>query len=198
MSTELLLALLGFTLITCFTPGPNNLMLMASGTNYGYRRTIPHLLGVAIGFSAMVILVGIGLMALFDRFPELRTVLKLISVAYLAWLAWKIAHAAPPRADSAAAGRPLTFLQAAAFQWVNPKGWTMALTSLTAYAPDQSFAAVAVVSAAFLIVNLNSTSLWTLIGQEIRRFLTNPRRLTAFNWTMAVLLVATLLPVLFA
>ena len=198
MSTDLLIALFGFVVIMCFTPGPNNLMLMASGTNYGYRPTMPHLLGVVLGFSLMVVLVGLGLMAAFTRAPELRTVLKVVSIAYLLYLAWRIARAAPLNAEAARTTRPLTFLQASAFQWVNPKGWTMALTGVTAYAPDQGLWAVLVVSLAFLLVNSVSGSLWVLIGQKIRRFLTNPTRLTIFNWTMAILLLATLGPVLFA
>lgn len=197
MSTDLLLALLGFVAIMCFTPGPNNLMLMASGTNYGYRPTLPHLLGVVLGFSLMVVLVGLGLTAVFTRVPELRTILKVVSIAYLLYLAWRIARAAPPETDTARTGQPLTFLQASAFQWVNPKGWTMALTGITAYAPDQGLWAVMVVALAFLVVNSFSGSLWVLIGQQIRRFLTNPGRLALFNWTMAALLVATLIPVLF-
>lgn len=202
MSPDLLFALFGFVAIMCFTPGPNNLMLMASGTNYGYRPSLPHLAGVVLGFSLMVVLVGLGLMAAFTRVPELRTVLKAVSVAYLLYLAWRIARAAPPGTDkstgtdTAPAGRPLSFWQASAFQWVNPKGWTMALTSITAYAPDQSLRAVLVVALAFLLVNAVSGSLWVLTGQQIRRFLTRPGRLRAFNWTMAALLVATLIPVL--
>ena len=196
MSTDLFLALLGFVVIMCFTPGPNNLMLMASGTNYGYRPTLPHLAGVVFGFSLMVVLVGLGLMAVFTRLPELRTALKVVSVAYLLYLALKIARAVPPDSAATPQGRPLTFLQASAFQWVNPKGWTMALTGITAYAPGQSLWAVLVVSGAFLVVNSVSGSLWVLIGQQIRRFLTDPRRLVLFNWTMAALLVATLIPVL--
>ena len=198
MSTDLLIALFGFVVIMCFTPGPNNLMLMASGTNYGYRPTMPHLLGVVLGFSLMVVLVGLGLMAAFTRAPELRTVLKVVSIAYLLYLAWRIARAAPLNAEATRTTRPLTFLQASAFQWVNPKGWTMALTGVTAYAPDQGLWAVLVVSLAFLLVNSVSGSLWVLIGQKIRRFLTNPTRLAIFNWTMAILLLATLGPVLFA
>ena len=197
MSPDLIFALLGFVAIMCFTPGPNNLMLMASGTNFGYRPTLPHLAGVVLGFSLMVVLVGLGLMAVFARIPELRTVLKAVSIAYLLYLAWKIARAAPPDAETARTARPLSFLQASAFQWLNPKGWTMALTGITAYAPDQSLWAVAVVSLAFLVVNCFSGSMWVLIGQQIRRLLTNPGRLALFNGVMAALLVATLIPVLF-
>lgn len=198
MNLDLLTALAGFAFVSSITPGPNNLMLMASGTNYGYRPTVPHLLGVVLGFSLMVVLVGLGLMAAFTRLPDLRTILKIVSIGYLLYLAWRIARAAPLDAEAARSTRPLTFLQASAFQWVNPKGWTMALTGITAYAPDQGLWAVLVVSLAFLVVNSVSGSLWVLIGQKIRRFLTNPKRLAVFNWTMAALLVATLIPVLFA
>ena len=197
MSIELLLALCSFAFVSSITPGPNNLMLMASGANFGFRRTVPHMLGVGIGFTVMVLLVGAGLMQVFDRWPVAHEVLKWASLAYLCWLAWKIAHAGEPgRGDSGA--RPITFLQAAAFQWVNPKAWIMALTSITAYAPDRSLWAVGVVALVFGLINLPCVSSWTVLGQEIKRVLTNQRRLTLFNWTMAGLLVASLLPVLFA
>jgi len=198
MTPDLFLALLGFAAVTLFTPGPNNLMLMASGTNFGFARTIPHMLGVALGFGAMVFLVGLGLMGLFERLPWFETVLKFAAIAYLGWLAWKIAHASAPQASGHASARPLTFLQAAAFQWINPKGWSMALTGVAAYAPDRSFTTVIIVALAFLAIGLPSSGTWTLLGREIRRWLTNPRRLAAFNWTMAALLIATLIPVLFA
>ncbi|GKY88363.1 LysE family translocator [Sinisalibacter aestuarii] len=198
MSTDLFLALLGFATVTLFTPGPNNLMLMASGTNFGFGRTVPHMLGVALGFGAMVFLVGLGLMGLFERLPQLETVLKFAAIAYLGWLAWKIAHAAAPDAGGDDGARPLTFWQAAAFQWVNPKGWSMALTAVAAYAPDRSFATIVIVALAFLTIGLPSSGLWALMGREFRRLLTNPRRLTLFNWTMAALLIASLYPVLFA
>jgi len=199
MQIEIFLALLGFAAVTLVTPGPNNMMLMASGTNFGYRRTVPHLLGISIGFGTMVFLVGMGLMTLFEQAPVLQTVLKIVAIAYLSYLAWKIAHAAPPEARQASAtGRPFSFLQAAAFQWVNPKGWTMALTSIAAFAPDRSLLAVLVISVVFLVVNLPSGSFWMILGQQVRRLLTHPGRLRAFNLTMAVLLMASLIPVLFA
>jgi len=196
---QLLLALFGFAAITLVTPGPNNMMLLASGANFGYRPTIPHLFGVSIGFGLMVMLVGMGLMTLFELFPPLQTVLKGVSVVFLVWLAWKIAHAAAPGGDGTARpARPISFLQASAFQWVNPKAWTMALTAIAAYAPERNLAAVALVAAMFLVLNLFSGSLWMLLGREARRLLSNPKRLTVFNWTMATLLLATLVPVLFA
>jgi threonine/homoserine/homoserine lactone efflux protein len=197
MTPNILFALFAFCIVSTVTPGPNNLMVMASGANFGYRRTLPHMLGIAIGFAVMTMLVGVGLIQIFDRFPVVHRVLTVVSVAYLLWLAWKIANAAPPKGAAEAQGKPLTFLQAAAFQWVNPKAWTMALTAITVYAADRSVLAILLVAAMFAAVCVPCLSVWTLLGQEMRRFLTNPARLRAFNWTMAALLVASLLPVVY-
>lgn len=195
MMLDTLPALALFALVTSVTPGPNNLMLMASGANFGFRRTVPHMLGVSLGFAMMTFVVGAGLTGLFQTYPVAVTALEVVSVAYMLWLAWKIAHAAAPK-DRQAGGTPMTFLQAAAFQWVNPKAWAMALTAVTVHAPDRSMGAVAAVALIFGAINLPSVSLWTLTGQQLRRVLTNPRRLTIFNWTMAGLLVLSLAPVL--
>lgn len=197
MTADLLLALVAFAFVTSITPGPNNIMLMTSGANFGFRRTLPHMAGVALGFVFMAAAVGLGLVGLFEAWPASHAVLKAASVAYLLWLAWKFAHAAPPEGRGEA-GRPMTFLQAAAFQWVNPKAWAMALTAVTAYAPGQGAAAVLTVAAVFGAVNLPSVGAWALAGQAMRRFLSTPARLRAFNWTMAGLLVASLWPVLAA
>lgn len=198
MSFDLLLALSAFAFVSSITPGPNNLMLMASGANFGFKRTIPHMLGVGIGFMVMIVLVGAGLMQIFDAFPISYTVLKVVSVGYLVWLSWKIANAAAPTQDAETRGTPFTFVQAALFQWVNPKAWTMALTAITIYAPDRSLWAVAMVALAFGIVNLPSVSLWTVLGEQMARFLTSALRLRSFNWIMAALLIASLYPVLTA
>ncbi|WP_420005965.1 LysE family translocator [Arenibacterium sp. LLYu02] len=195
MTYDLFAALALFAFVSSVTPGPNNLMLMASGANFGFRRTIPHMLGVAIGFVFMVLLVGVGLVQVFDAFPVTYTVLKVGSVVYLLYLAWKIANSGPAK-SGAAAGKPMTFLQAAAFQWVNPKAWAMALTAISAYTPDHTLWAILLVGVVFGAINLPSVGSWTLLGQQMARFLTNPRRLIAFNWTMAVLLVASLYPVI--
>jgi len=195
MTPELFTALVTFSLVTVITPGPNNLMLMASGANFGFRRTIPHMMGVGIGFPAMVVLVGVGVMQVFDLWPVTYTVLKLLSIAYLLYLAWRIANAAPPK-DSQADGRPLTFLQSAAFQWVNPKAWSMALSAITLYAASRDIPAVLWVAGVYVAASVISTTSWTVLGQQLRRLLKNPARLRAFNWVMAVLLVTTLIPVL--
>lgn len=195
MNTDLLSALAAFAFVTSITPGPNNLMLMASGANYGFRRTIPHMLGVGIGFAVMVVIVGLGLMQVFDAVPITHTILKYAGMAYLLWLAWKIAHAEMPD-TTAPKGKPMTFIQAALFQWVNPKAWQMALTAITLYAPDRSLLSIVLVGVVFGMVNLPSVSTWTVLGQQLRRILSSRRRLIVFNYSMALLLVATLVPVM--
>lgn len=195
MTYNLFIGLIGFAFAMSITPGPNNLMLMASGANFGLRRTVPHMLGVSVGFGVMAMLIGLGLIGLFDAVPGSYLVLKLVSVVYMLWLAWKIAHAAAPEAG-AGSGVPMTFLQAAAFQWVNPKAWAMALSAITIYAPDRGVQAIVLVAAIFSVVNLPSVSTWALAGQQMRRILTNPARLRLFNYTMALLLLASLYPVL--
>ena len=196
MTNELLTGLGLFALVSSITPGPNNLMLMASGANYGFRLTIPHMLGVSIGFMLMALLVGMGLAQLFQIFPTSYTVLKVVSVLYLLFLAWKIATAATPGSNTSASGQPFTFVQAALFQWVNPKAWTMALTAITIYAPSHTLSSVVLVALIFGIINLPSVSCWTLLGQQIQSLLTSSRRLAIFNTGMALLLVLSLYPVL--
>jgi len=195
MTHEQLLSLAAFAFVTSITPGPNNLMLMASGANFGVRRTVPHMLGVALGFVFMAVLVGAGLAGVFVAVPQLHTALKAASVAYLLYLAWKIATALPP-GEAGRAGRPMTFMAAAAFQWVNPKAWAMALTAVSVYAPSRGMAGITAVAVVFGIVNLPSVGAWAALGQGMRRVLTNPARMRAFNVLMAVLLVASLYPVL--
>ena len=182
---------MGFAIATSITPGPNNLMLMASGANFGYRRTIPHMLGISLGHMFMIALVGFGLISLFETFPILHTIMKVLSIAYLLFLAWKTANAAAP-SEGATSGTPLTFLQAAAFQWVNPKAWFMALSAITVYAPDRTIAAVLLVSVVFACSNFPSINIWTLMGVQVRKWLTSPERLRLFNWTMAAFLVLSL------
>lgn len=199
MTFELLTGLALFSFVSSVTPGPNNLMLMASGANFGFRRTLPHMLGVGLGFTAMVTLVGLGLVGLFETYPLSYEVLKVVSVVYLVYLAWKIATSAAPAGTESSVetqGKPITFFQAVLFQWVNPKAWTMALTALTVYAPSQNLSAVLMVAVVFGAINLPCVSSWTLLGQQLQRLLTSRRRLVIFNVSMAVLLVASLYPVL--
>jgi threonine/homoserine/homoserine lactone efflux protein len=194
MTPDQFIALLGFAFVTSVTPGPNNMMLIASGANFGFRRTIPHMLGISLGHLAMTLIVGLGLAGIVHQEPRVLVVLKWASVAYLLWLAWKLAQASAP-GQATATGKPMTFLAAALFQWVNPKAWTMSLGAVSAYAVDPTPLTVALIAATFAAVNLPSVSIWTIAGEQLRRFLTSPGRLRAFNWTMAALLVASLWPV---
>ena len=142
MSPELLLPLISFAFVSSITPGPNNLMLLASGVHFGFVRTLPHMLGIGIGFTLMTFLVGLGLGEIFKLVPALYTGLKYLGAAYMLYLAWKIANSSPIR-ESETVGRPMTFLQAALFQWVNPKAWVMAVYAIVTYtAPTQYFSAL--------------------------------------------------------
>ena len=196
MNYEILSALTIFAFVASITPGPNNLMLMSSGANFGFKQTIPHLLGVGIGFTLMIILVGIGLMTVFDRFPASYQILKLMSIIYLLYLALKIASSNSTTKQEISNTKPLTFIQAALFQWINPKAWTMALTAISVYAPSQSFIAVLWIAIIFGLINLPCISSWIVLGQKMQAILTNPKRIKTFNITMALLLIASLYPTL--
>jgi len=196
MPFETLLALVLFAFTTSITPGPNNMMLFASGVNFGFRRTIPHMLGIGAGFFSLLLGVGFGLGALLHTVPLLYTTLKFAGGAYLVWIAWKIGTSrAIGEADAGA--RPMTFLGAAAFQWVNPKAWVMAVTAMATYTDtERYFFTVTIVGLAFGIVNLPSVSTWAGFGSALREWLSVPVRLKWFNITMAVLLVLSLWPML--
>lgn len=199
MSQDILLALVAFAFVSSITPGPNNLMLMASGTNFGFVRTLPHMIGVGLGFTGMIFLLGLGVVQVFNAIPGSLLALKVGSAVYLLYLAWKIANAAPPADanDASAEGRPLTFLQAVLFQWVNPKAWTMALTAIGAYTiPENPLVSLLIVTAVFGAINLPCVSSWTALGTQLRRLLNNPLRLRIFNYTAAILLVLSLYPIL--
>ena len=139
MTPELLLAFVLFAFVTSVTPGPNNLMLLASGVNFGLRRSVPHMLGVSLGFMLLVLAVGLGLGQLFQRWPLLHALLAWGGATYLLYLAWKIARSVAPSDSGAAPGKPFTFVQAAAFQWINPKAWIMAITAIGTYIPQEDF-----------------------------------------------------------
>lgn len=199
-----LLSLAAFAFAASITPGPNNLLLLASGTNFGLRRSIPHLAGVALGFALMLILVGLGLGELFERFPLVAKGLRGLCLVYLLYLAWRLAQASPSQtavaeeAESPATvdrtGRPMSFLEAALFQWVNPKAWAMGLTAMSVYLPEPSTQAVLLVALVFALVNVPCISAWAILGVNIRRWLSDNRRLIRFNRAMAVLLVLSTLP----
>ena len=192
----LLIAFIGFAFVSSITPGPNNTMLLASGVNYGFRRTVPHIAGISLGCVLMLVLVGLGLGQAFAAVPLLYGVLRYVGAAYLLWLAWKIATSGP-MADRKTAGRPLTFLQAAAFQWVNPKAWIMVVGAATTYAPRDGFGRNVVLLAILLgLVNVPSICVWAGFGTVLRPLLSHTGRVRLFNIVMAMLLLASLLPLI--
>ena len=197
MSLDVLLALVAFAFVTSITPGPNNLMLLASGVNFGFRRTVPHMLGIGAGFTAMVALVGLGLAPVFEAQPAMHAVLRGLGAAYMLWLPWRLAHAGPVGDGGPAQGRPMRFLGAAAFQWVNPKAWVMALTATATYAgADGEGAGVLPVALVFGAVNLPSVAVWAAFGAALRQALSHPATLRRFNVAMAPLLAASLWPLM--
>ena len=194
MTHESLIALALYALVTSVTPGPNNLMLLASGVNFGFRQTIPHMLGIALGFTAMVALVGFGLGAVLTLFPIVFNVLRVLALVYMVWLSWKLASSGSLGSGEAKA-RPMTFIEAALFQWINPKAWAMALTATTLYTvPDMYYLSVILVAGTFGVINLPSVSCWAGFGVALRGFLSVPARLRIFNVGMAVLLLLSTLP----
>ena len=197
MSLEAFTALVVFAFVTSITPGPNNFMLLASGVNFGFVRTIPHMLGIGAGFFSLLLGVGFGLGAILMAFPSLHTALKIAGGAYLLYLAWRIGMSRSLGKEGEAKAKPMTFLQAAAFQWVNPKAWVMAVTAMAVYTnPQARFLSVVLVAVAFALVNLPSVSTWAGFGTALRGFLSDPVRLKWFNIAMGLLLAATLWPML--
>jgi threonine/homoserine/homoserine lactone efflux protein len=180
-----------------FTPGPNNIMVASSGVNFGFRATIPHILGITVGFPLMLLVVGLGLARIFIAIPWVHAVLKYVSIVYLVYLSWRIATAAEPRGRRKTA-RPITFMQAIAFQWVNVKAWIVALSAVTTYTvvnptlPWQ-VGAIAVLD---VVITLGCVSCWTLFGHFLRTYLHTESRRRWFNRAMATLLLGSILPVL--
>jgi len=183
-----------FALVTTITPGPNNAMLLASGVNFGFRRTLPHICGISAGVALLMLSVGYGLGEAFRLFPRLYTVLETASVVYLLYLAWKIGTSDQVQVNKGEP-RPMTFFEAVAFQWINPKAWMMVLTAATTLHLSDNYGFNAMLMAAvFVVIGFPSISLWAAGGLALRRVLSNRQRLRTFNITMAVLLVLSLYP----
>lgn len=192
MGWETIAALAGFALASTWTPGPNNMMLAASGATFGFRRTLPHALGVALGFPMMLFAVALGLGEVFKRAPMAGTILGWLGGAVMLWLAWRIATAGA--AGSRVRPRPLSFVEASAFQWINPKAWVMCIgVSATFASGARPFAEAALAAAIFALSGLGSAHGWAAFGAGLRRILGAGWRLRAFNLAMAILLAASAL-----
>lgn len=195
MPLDTLIAFLGFAFASSVTPGPNNMMLLASGVNFGLRRTLWHVAGINVGFPLMLLLSGFGLGQVFIRYPALYTALKVVGIAYMLWLAWKIARSGPVGEGGAQAGQPMTFLQAAAFQWVNPKAWAMVVGAIAAYTvPENYTGSLVIITLVYALTGTPGSLLWAAFGAALRNFLRDPAKVRWFNLAMALLLVASLYP----
>ncbi len=185
------LSLAAVAVAMLWTPGPNNIMLAASGATYGLRRTLPHAWGVALGFGAMFFVVALFLGELFKASQLFANALQYVGAAIMLWLAWRVGTAGRPEAKDPEASRPFTFLEAAAFQWVNPKAWTIVVaisaTSIGSAAPVLEAGAVA---GTFAVVGLTSSHGWAGLGASLQRWLSTDRRLAVFNGVMGLLIAA--------
>jgi threonine/homoserine/homoserine lactone efflux protein len=196
-NVELVAAMAMFAFVTSVTPGPNNMMLLASGVNFGVKRTLPHWLGVSLGHFLMLLLVGAGLESLLKTYPFMYQVMKVLGFAYLIYLAWGVARSGAPKRHGEEGTQPITFLGAAAFQWVNPKAWIMSIAYFSNYMPtDASLTFVVLTCMMFSAINFPSVGLWVLLGAKLSHYLQRSTVRRVFNGTMAVLLIASMVPVL--
>jgi threonine/homoserine/homoserine lactone efflux protein len=197
MSNQLLFAFIVFATVMFFTPGPNNIMLLSSGLTYGFRPTLPHILGITFGFAFMVGAVGIGLGTVFLAYPILQAILKWAGVAYLVYLAAAIAMSEPVKPEEGGRRKgPMTFIGAAMFQWINAKGWVMVISTITAYAAIAAFPLnIAIQVAISLVLGIFSCTAWAMFGSALRPLLSSRLAVRIFNLVMAILLLASLIPV---
>ena len=192
------LAFILFAVSMSFTPGPNNVMLMTSGLNFGVNKSLPHLFGVCLGFPSMVVMVGLGLGVIFAQYPVLHDVIKVLGIVYLIYLAWQIAHA-KKTSLSGKVSSPFTLMQAALFQWVNPKAWVMASTTIAVYtsAAEDVLHQILLLAVAFALIGFCSGSTWLFLGRGLKRLLKSDAHRVLFNTVMATLLVLSILPVVY-
>jgi threonine/homoserine/homoserine lactone efflux protein len=197
MTFELFAGLFIMAGTAAYTPGPNNTLLMASGMNHGFRRTWPMICGVGLGFPLMIGLIGLGLGRIFEAAPQLYSVLKYAGALYMLYLAWKIATSKPAEDDQSKASKPLGFVQMCLFQWVNPKGWIMAITALSSYTVASNYSiGVGIVVATFVFMGFSSAMLWVGFGAALKSMMNDPRYFRIVNWGLAALLVLSLVPML--
>ncbi|MGI9336985.1 MAG: LysE family translocator [Gammaproteobacteria bacterium] len=185
-----------FAISTLITPGPNNMMLAASGVSYGFRRTRPLILGICFGHSGMTFVIGVGLGPIFTEYPQVLLTMRYLAFVFICWIAWRIARA---DIDKVGSGKPMTFFQGALFQWINPKAVAMSVGALSLFMTGEAaLLEAALISGIFLVFALPSQSLWALFGAAIGNYLRGNRRmLRVFNITMAALLILAMLPTLF-
>ncbi|MGY0219503.1 LysE family translocator [Endozoicomonadaceae bacterium StTr2] len=195
MEFQLFLTVALFAATMTGTPGPNNMMLTASGANFGYRRTIPHMFGIGIGLVSVILLVAAGLGIIFEKYPAVQMGLKWIASAYLLYLSWKIARASAPGSDAKASNRPMTCIGAALFQFVNPKVWVMAITAVGSFtlSGEEYWLSALIIAMAFWATQIPTSSIWAGFGSLIRHYLATPKAWRIFNGIMGVATASCLL-----
>ncbi|MCT8987076.1 LysE family translocator [Shewanella phaeophyticola] len=194
---ELVFAIALFAFSAGITPDPNNIMLMTSGVNFGIKRSIPHLLGISLGFPTMILAVGLGLSTLFQAYPVIHTVIKVVGITYLLYLSWLIANSSN-KMEGKQVSKPFSFIQAAAFQWVNPKGWIMAVGAIATFTTvhQELNSQIITIASVFLCVAFPCAIVWLSFGVALKRILKNERQQRIFNVSMALLLVASIIPMM--
>ncbi len=198
LSFESLLGLVAFALVSSITPGPNNVMLLASGVNFGFKQTIPHMLGISFGFFILALASGLGVGVFLQQFPALHMALKVISALYLVYLAIKIARDRSISDNESTDKKPLTFLQAALFQWVNPKAWMIAISAMIIFGQSSpSLAHISWIALVFSVVGLPCIAIWAVFGMLLKQLLSQPVYLKWFNISMGALLIASIYPVFY-
>ncbi|MDT8993055.1 LysE family translocator [Curvibacter sp. APW13] len=195
MNTDTLIAASLFALASYITPGPNNTMILSSGVRFGLRRSIPHLLGICLGFAFMLVAVGLGLHTLLHDHPAVLTAMRWVGAAWMLYLAWQLATSTGGLSAAGETEKPMTFLGASAFQWVNPKAWVMAVTAMSTYLPpDAGWLGTLQLAAVQTVVGSPCVLVWAGFGSAMRQWLQDPLRLRIFNIAMALALVASLYP----
>ncbi len=186
-------ALITFATIGLITPGPNNIMLMSSGTNFGYKKSLPHMIGITLGFAIMILVVGLGLSKIFDTYPIVKEILQIVCIIYLVYLSYKISASKKVKKGVEKVSAPMTLLQASLFQWVNPKAWSMSITATSLYSSSHSLADTLGIVMVFACINIISASVWILSGVQISKLLHNDKYYKYFNIFMGVMLLSTLI-----
>ncbi len=197
MPVEQIWPLMAFIIVMTGTPGPNNFMLMTSGANFGFRRSVPHILGITVGCQVLLVAMALGLGSLFVLWPPAEIVLRILCVVILVYLAWLLVRPGGGNSSARKRARPLKFIEAALFQWVNPKAWMMTIAAVATYTqPGNMVTGVAIIALLFALLGIPLIATWNLFGVSLQRWLDNPVRARNFNWLMAILLLASLYPII--
>lgn len=195
-SFTVLISFIIFSFVACMSPGPNNLMLLSSGLTFGYKRTLPHVIGIVIGYPIMFLIVGLGLGKVFEQYPSVLEIMKYIGISYLLWMAWSIANKKGSLHSENNNDKPFTFWQAVFFQWINPKAWIMAITSLATFmtTTDDSIIQILLMALITVLVGIITTHSWSLGGVFLKRLITNEDNVQLFNRVIALVLVTSIVP----